>query len=716
MHETDQPNPDRKREPRQIDEAKQNHKGVLGKILAILGIIALSFVLILCTVVFVIILKAPEFDTAKLVLAQNPQIFDKDNVLMTTLISAENRQSAKIGDMPQVLKDAVVCLEDVRFYEHSGIDFKRIAKAIISNLTKGFGSEGASTITQQVVKNLFLNGDKTWTRKIQEQYLAIRLEKEYSKDKILELYMNAIYFSDSRYGVLAAADYYFSKKLSDLTLADAALLAAIPQRPNYFNPFKNPEAAEVRRNLVIDLMDKNNKITSGEAAAARNIPIAGQLQKRQRMVYPYQSFVDQVLNELEASESLDPSDIYTKGLKIYTTLDPKLQQHVDQVMQSGDSVQFPDDKIQAGITVMDTKTGKVLAIGGTRKPTEGVRNWNWATNPRRSPGSSIKPVLDYGPAVNEFQWSTFHQIVDEPHTFSNGVPVYNYDLKYRGAISMRKALETSRNIPAVKTFQEVGIEKAKAFGERLGIELDSIEEAYSIGGFQTGVSSYQMAGAFGAFGNNGIYNGPHTVIKVVFPEGKVLDMAPKAIAAMNDYTAFIITDMLRTVVEGSEGTGRFVAMPGIQIAGKTGSSNFSAEEKKKYDIVEGIKDSWFVGYTTELTTSVWTGYGDNADGYIDTSPDSVAGQLAKRLFRNIMTFAQGGRKVADFVQPDSVVQLAIDRSTGLLPSNSTSGSEIIKEYFVVGTEPTANLSNGVTGNGNTQKSTGKGKGGGKKKK
>jgi len=673
--------------PQQDNNKKRNVKKIIKKILIVIGMLILVIIVVGGISVFIIIKKAPALDPDKLILAQSPQIFDNNGDLITTLESVENRRSADIEEIPQVLIDAVISMEDVRFYKHSGIDLRRIAGAIISNVKNGFGSQGASTITQQVVKNLFLTGDKTWTRKIQEQYLALQLEKKYSKDEILELYLNAIYFSDSRYGVLEAADYYFSKELSELTIEDAALLAAIPQRPNYYNPFKNPEAVETRRNLVISQMEKYGKITSKEAETAKKASVEEQLQKSEREVYPYQAFLDQVLNEVEAIEGIEASDIYTMGLKIYTTLDQNLQLYVENVLQSGDVVEFPDDKYQAGITLMETKNGKVLAIGGSRKPTEGVRTWNWATNPRRSPGSSIKPILDYGPAVDELKWSTYHQLVDEAHTYSNGVPIHNYDQEYRGSISLRKAMETSRNVTAVKAFQEVGIDKAKAFGERLGIELDTIEESYSLGGFKTGVSSFQMAGAYGAFGNNGIYNAPHTVVKIEFPDGKVIDLTPKTVVAMKDYTAFIITDIMRTVVEGSEGTGRLAAIPGIQIAGKTGSSNFTDEEKKQFNIIDGIKDSWFVGYSTELTTSVWTGYGDNSDGYIDTSPGSVDGQIARRIFKEIMTYAHKEREVADFVQPDSVVRLGIDRSTGLLPSDFTPSSEIIYEYFVVGTEP-----------------------------
>ena len=682
------------------------------KILLSLGILILVIMTVGGITVFVMISKAPKLDPDKLILAQSPQIFDNEGELITTLQSIENRRSAKIEVIPQVLIDAVISIEDVRFYKHFGIDLRRIAGAIISNVKNGFGSQGASTITQQVVKNLFLTGDKTWTRKIQEQYLAIQLEKEYSKDKILEIYLNAIYFSDSRYGVVEAADYYFSKELSELTIEDAALLAAIPQRPNYYNPFNNPEEVETRRNLVISLMEKYGKITAKEEKAAKKVSVEDQLQKNKREVYPYQAFLDQVLNEVEAIKGIEASDIYTKGLKIYTTLDQDLQLYVEHLLQSDEVIQFPDDKYQAGITVMDTKTGKVLAIGGSRKPAEGVRTWNWATSPRRSPGSAIKPILDYGPAVDEFQWSTYHQLVDEPHTYSNGTPVHNYDQEYVGSISLRKAVETSRNVTAVKAFQEVGIDKAKAFGERLGIELDDIEESYSIGGFKTGVSSFQMAGAYGAFGNNGVYNTPHTVVKVEYPDGKIIDLVPKEVVAMNDYTAFIITDILRTVVEGSEGTGRLAAIPGIQIAGKTGSSNFTEEEKKELNISDGIKDSWFVGYSTELTTSVWTGYGKNTDGYIDTSSGSEENQIAKLIFKEVMTYAHKDRDAAEFKQPDSVVRMGIDRSTGLLPKDSTASSDIIYEYFVVGTEPTEDsIKNNQINPAKGQKENGKAKGG-----
>ncbi|MDG5787552.1 PBP1A family penicillin-binding protein [Evansella sp. AB-P1] len=675
---------ERRKQKKENNKKNKNKKVTMKKILISLSIAFLVMILAGGITAFAIIRDAPELDPDRLILAQNPQILDREEQLITTLDSGENRRLASIDEMPQVLIDAVISVEDIRFYDHFGIDMRRIGGAVIANITRGFGAEGASTITQQLIKNLFLDMNKNWTRKIQEQYLAIRLEQQYTKDEILEMYLNTINFSGSRYGVVEAADFFFNKDLSELTIEDAALLAGIPQRPNYFNAFINPEPAENRRNTVISLMERYEKITPEQAESARNVPIEDQLNQSERETYAFQAFIDQVLNEVEAIDGIEASDIYTTGLKIYTTLDQDLQRHVEHVMQSGEVINFPDEFYQAGVTLMDTKTGQVLAIGGMRKPAEGVRGWNWATNPRRQPGSTIKPILDYGPVIEKEQWSTGHIIVDEPYAYSDGTPVHNFNRnQYKGRITMREALRDSQNTTAVKAFHEVGIDYAKAFGEKLGLNLDTIEEPYSIGGFSRGLSSYQMAGAYGAFGNNGEYNKPHTVTKIEFPNGQTIDLTPDPVIAMNDYTAFMISDMLKTVVQS--GTGTQAAISGVPIAGKTGSSNFTEEERERFNIGNGIKDSWFAGYSTELTAAVWTGYDTPADGYIQYVDNQQ--HIAKYIFREVMSYAHQGRETSDFVQPDSVVRIGIERETGLLPSDFTPDDKIIYEYFVRGTEP-----------------------------
>ncbi|MCE7792133.1 PBP1A family penicillin-binding protein [Salipaludibacillus sp. CUR1] len=659
-----------------------NRSGKFKKIMTALAVILLAMMIAGGISVVAIISGAPDLDQDKLILALNPEIMDKDDELITTLHAAENRRMANINDVPDVLKDAVLSVEDARFYDHFGIDMRRIGGAIRANITGGFGSEGASTITQQVVKNLFFEFDKTITRKLQEQYLAVRLEQQFTKDQILEMYLNAIYFSDSRYGVVEAANYYFSKDLDELTIEDAALLAGIPQRPNAHNPFNNPEGAENRRNTVINRMLNNDKITAEQAEEAMSIPVEDQLQRSERENHQYQAYIDQVLDEVESIDGVEASDIYTGGLKIYTNLDQDLQSHVEHVMQSGDVINYPDDLFQAGITLMETKTGQVRAIGGMREPAQGVRQWNWATNPRRQAGSSIKPILDYGPAIDELKWSTYHQIVDEEYTYSNGTPVRNFTRSFEGSVSMREALKKSLNVPAVKALHEVGLDKAQAFGQSLGIPLDEMHEAYALGA--NGVSSYQMTGAYGAFGNGGEYNRPHTVRKVEFPDGTVIDLSPEPEQAMNDYTAFMISDMLKDAVQS--GTGTEAQIPGLPVAGKTGSSNFTPEDREKYNIPDrAIRDSWFAGYTTELTAAVWTGYPNAEDGQILMNNNEH--QISRHIFKAVMSYAHENRETSDFSQPDSVVRVAIEKSTGKLPSDYTPESEIIQEYFVKGTEP-----------------------------
>jgi penicillin-binding protein 1A len=634
---------------------------------------------------FAIIRGAPDLDHEQLTLAQNPEILDMDGEVVTTLESSENRRSADIEEVPEVMKDAVLSIEDARFYDHFGIDLRRVGGAVVANFRSGFGSEGASTITQQVVKNLYFDFDKTITRKLQEQYLAVQLEQHYTKDQILEMYVNAIYFSDGRYGIVEAANYYFSKDLSELNIEDAALLAGIPQRPTAHNPFNHPEAAENRRNTVIDRMVHYDKISEQEGEQAKSVPIEEQLEKSERETGQYQSYIDEVLNEVENIDGIESSDIYTGGMTIHTNLDQDLQEHVETVMQSDEYIQFPDEYMQAGITLMNTKNGQVHAIGGMREEAEAARGYNWATNPSRQAGSTSKPIFAYGPAIDNEQWSTYHQLTDEPHQYSDAdnTPVTNFNSdSYRGDVSIREALKDSLNIPAVKALQETGLNNAEEFAERLGIEVETMVESYALGA--NGTSSFEMAGAYGAFGNQGNFNEPHTVRQVEFPDGQIIDMSPEETRAMNDYTAFMVSDMLRDVL--TDGTASRLQLGDYDAAGKTGSSNFTPEDRDRYNIPSGGQpDAWFVGYSPELTASVWTGYPSHADGYI--SRDNNEHHISMDIFEAVMNYSHEGMDTENFHQPDSVVEVAIEESTGLLPSSDTPESEIIREYFVRGTEP-----------------------------
>jgi penicillin-binding protein 1A len=649
--------------------------------------------------IFAMIQGAPPLDEDKLMLSQGSQFFDQDDVFVSQLDSTERRVNVSIQDVPQVLEDAFIAVEDIRFREHFGIDIRRLFGAVRANITEGFGAEGASTITQQLVKNLFLNEQKQLTRKVQEQYLAIQLEQNYSKDQILEMYLNQIYLGSGVYGVELASRTYFNKSVGELSLADAALLAGIPRRPSFYDPTKNPEAAESRRNLVLSLMEQHGKISSEEAQEAMAIPLEDQLVLTDRESYKYEAFYNQVLAELEEMDGITINDIYNAGLKIYTTLDVDAQEHVEQVLQTDDFVTvYPDNEdFTAAVTLLDTKTGQIKALGSGREDTGHERGYNLATDERRQPGSTIKPILDYGPAIEYLQWSTAHQIVDEPHTYSdaNSTPIRNFDRKYQGSMTMRRALALSRNVTAVKALQEVGVERAQTFAEGIGIPFELREnetvmpEAYGLGGFNTGVTTKELAGAYAAFGNSGKYTEPYTIRKIEFPDGRIINMEPESDVAMNDYTAYMITDMLKTAV--TDGTGGVANIPGLPMAGKTGTTNFPSDIRESRGYPEGaVPDIWFSGYTTNYTLSVWTGFKRQSDDLSNNYFPSGSNQrqAAQQIFKSIMQEISADIETEDFSMPNSVVRLAVERSTGLLPSDFTPQSEIIYELFVRGNEPT----------------------------
>ncbi|MFK3936324.1 PBP1A family penicillin-binding protein [Alkalihalobacillus sp. NPDC078783] len=639
----------------------------------------------------VIIAGAPDLDEDKLMLAQPIQIYDQEDELVSLLDTGERRINASYDELPDSLKDAIISVEDMRFYDHFGIDLRRLAGAVRANITEGFGAEGASTITQQLVKNLFLNQEKALTRKVQEQYLAIKLEQQYSKEQILTMYLNQIYLGSAGYGVKIAAESYFDKPLEELTIADSALLAGIPRRPNYYDPIKNPDNAESRRNLIIGLMEEQGKITADEAEEARNTPIADQINYQEaEITSPYAAYYSEILKELEENDEFTVNDIYNSGLKVYTSLDQSAQEHVENVLESDEYItNYPDNpEFQAGVTLIDTKTGQIKAIGSGRQQSDNRNDFNYATDITRQPGSTIKPILDYAPAIEHLQWSTAHVLVDEPHSYSNGDPFSNFGGTYRGAMSMRQALSSSQNVPAVKALQEVGLERAEPFAKQL-LTLDKDEpfhESYALGGFNTGVSTKDMAGAYAAFGNGGTFTEPHTIRKIVFADDREINLEPDSVKAMEDYTAYMITDMLKTVV--SSGTGQIANVPGVPIAGKTGTTNFTKDQRDKHNIPSsGSPDSWFAGYSTNYTAAVWTGFENNTKGYY-INRDRNENQIAQNIFKAVMQNVSTGIENPDFVKPDSVIERRVERGTEKLPSSGTPQSEIVTELFVRGAEPT----------------------------
>ena len=630
--------------------------------------------------------KAPEIDVEQLKDPLSSKVYDRNGDFIIEL-GVEKRNPVDIEDVPNVVKNAVIATEDARFYSHIGIDFKRIASAIKANFEDGYGSQGASTITQQVIKMSFLTTDKTLERKVQEQWMAIELERQLSKDQILEIYLNKIYYSEGAYGIAVASKTYFGKPIEELELHEAALLAGIPQRPNAFNPFDHPEEAEKRRNTVLYLMHRHGFISTEQMEEAKSIPVSSYVKKQETPPTKYHAFVDMVIEELEASETLKEQeiDIYTSGLKIYTTLDPKSQDFVKEVLDTDKYIKYPNERFQASFAVIDTKTGEIHAVGDGRNRTT-LRGYNFAVDIKRQPGSTIKPVLDYGPAVEYLGWSPLEPIKDEPYTYSDGTPIHNWDNRYWGTMTMRKALAHSRNIPALKAMQASGIKKSRDFGRSLGLQLDdTIYEPYSIGGFN-GVSPVELAGAYSAFGNNGVFNKPHTVTKIVLPDEREISLKPEPVVAMKDSTAFLITDMLKSVV--SEGTGQSAKLEGIPFAAKTGTTNFDKKTMDRFKIpYNGVPDIWFAGYSTDYSIAVWTGYSEtNATDFIKTTHEKA---IAKDIFKVVMTELSKDREVKDFEMPKSVEKVGVERGTYpfVLASEYTPKSQIIYEYFAKSNAP-----------------------------
>ncbi|WP_427392297.1 PBP1A family penicillin-binding protein [Geobacillus icigianus] len=669
-----------KRRKQKKGKAKKGTSWMKTIAMAILFVIVLAVVGGVATFAY-FIKDAPPLDEAKIKDPLSSTLFDMNGKKVAEL-GGYKRTYVSYKEVPKVLEKAVLAAEDARFYEHHGIDVVRLAGAVLANIKEGFGAEGGSTITQQVVKMTFLSPKKTLERKAQEAWLALQLEQKYSKQEILEMYLNKIYYSDGIYGVARAAEYYFGKtNLKDLTLPEAALLAGMPQAPNRYNPFDHPEAAKARRDTVLTLMARHGFISKDEAEKAKQVPIQSMLVKHRKKQsgVPYDAFIEEVIKEVTDKANVN---VFEDGLKIYTTLDQNAQSYVENLLNSNRYFTNKKD-LQSGIAVIDTKTGAIRALGGGRHRDQVEFGFNYAIKPVGQPGSTIKPILDYGPAIEYLKWSTAHILVDEPYAYSDGTPIRNASNRYAGAVTMRRALTWSYNIPALKTFQAVGKERAMEFANRLGMGFTEVYEPFAIGGVSHYVSPLQMAGAYTAFGNNGIYTKPYAVTKIVFPDGTEMDLRPKSKRVMHDYTAYMITDMLKSVIRS--GTGQSAYVPGLEMAGKTGTTNYGKDGSKFGLSKDDVPDSWIIGYTPNYTTAVWVGFSKKSETAFLTDREQ---RIPKLLLKDIMSHIDDGS--GKFQQPSSVVKLPIKKGTNppKLADKYTPENEIIYELFIRGTEPT----------------------------
>ncbi|MGY3778162.1 transglycosylase domain-containing protein [Isobaculum melis] len=636
--------------------------------------------------------SAPELTKKDLTDAISSKILAGDDSLIKE-IGTENREYIEYSEVPDPLRNAVISIEDRRFNEHHGIDPIRIFGALFANAKSGGIAQGGSTLTQQLVKlSVFSTEakDQTIKRKAQEAWLSLKLEREYSKDQIFEFYINKVYLGNGVYGMETASQYYFGKPLTDISIAQTAFIAGLPQSPNEYDPYTNPELATTRRNQVLNAMVENDKLSQADADTAKNEDIqTGLIDHSQDAsdTLVNDAYIQQVIAEVEASGH----DIYTEGLTVHTNLDVKAQQAVFDILNSDEYVDYKTDNIQAGVSMVDVNDGAVKALGGGRNQ-NAQQVLNRATQAKRSIGSTVKPLADYGPAIDELDYSTYTQIKDEPYHYSNGQELKNYDLMYKGSISMRQAIIESRNIPALKVFQDVGIEKSEAFLKKLGITPTDFQEASSIGaGIE--VSPMDLSAAYAAFANGGTYYKPHTVNKIVLQDDTEIDLKPAGEKAMEDYTAYMMTDMLKDVVR--YGVANDVAITGLPMAGKTGTTDYGSDEmaaaEKNGAIIEDgdAKDSWFSGYTKNYSISVWTGYDKPLEENSQISVSQYG--VARSVFHELIASVYEGSDTSDWEMPSSVVKASVEKGTNPAkkPGPNTPLVNILQELFVKGTEPSS---------------------------
>ncbi len=617
-------------------------------------------------------------------LAQTGAIYDKDGNYLTTLVGRENRTVIDTSALPSHVTDAFLAAEDLRFYKHPGFDVTRILGAVVSNVRSGGFDQGASTITQQLVKLSHLSSQKTIARKLEEVWLALQMEQIYTKDQILDLYLNYIYFGQGAYGIQAAAQVTFGTDAKDLSPAQAAALAAAIKAPSAYSIQDAPNNNKERRDYILGVMLSEGMLTQEQHAAAISEELTPIRSSAVQTEYGW--FVDAVLDEAELQLDVSAEMLLAGGYRIDTTLDPAMQTVLDKQF-AGSSV-FPADHkdgtpVQAAAAAVDTATGAVRAIVGGRSY-ETRRGLNRATHLRRQPGSALKPLAVYAPAIEYAGWTAASVILDEPTSFGSYKP-RNAGNAYYGNVTLRAALKNSLNIPAVKVIESIGVGTARRYLTAVGIELTDRDWnlSLSLGSMTYGASPVQMAAAYAPFANGGTFYAPYFIERITDRSGAVVyqhqDSGTRVLSRQN---AYLLTDLMRTVV--ASGTGTRLNSAGVQVAGKTGTVNM---------VGGGNRDAWMSAYTANLSVAVWMGY-DEPDDTHRLSNSVSGGTNPASLARNFLKAWYADKKKPTFSQPKGLVTVTLDkkaiewRGQPMLATSLTPDAYKIREIFVDGTQPT----------------------------
>ena len=657
--------------------------------------------------------KSPALSESKLVATTSSKIYDNKNELIADL-GSERRVNAQSSEIPTDLVNAIVSIEDHRFFNHRGLDTIRIIGAFLRNL-KSNSLQGGSTLTQQLIKLTYFStstADQTISRKAQEAWLAIQLERKATKQEILTYYVNKVYMSNGNYGMQTAAQTYYDKDLKELSLAQLALLAGMPQAPNQYDPYSHPEEALERRNLVLSEMKGQKYITAEQYESAINTPITDGLQSlKSTNSYPahLDNYLKEVINQVEQETGYN---LLTTGMDVYTNVDQDAQKRLWDIYNTDQYVSYPDDDMQVASTVIDVSNGNVIAQLGSRHQASNVSfGTNQAVETNRDWGSTMKPITDYAPALEyDIYDSTATTVRDVPYNYpGTNTPVYNWDRGYYGNITLQYALQQSRNVPAVETLNKVGLNRAKNFLNGLGIDYPDIHYSNAISSNTTesskhyGASSEKMAAAYAAFANGGIYHKPMYINKVVFSDGSEKEFSDSGTRAMKETTAYMMTEMLKTVLTSGSGYNAYI--PWIPQAGKTGTSNYTDDEIENHIKTRQLvaPDELFTGYTRKYSMAVWTGYTNRLTPVVGNGLT-----VAARVYRSMMTYLTENNHPGDWSIPDGLY-----RNGGFVFKNgarNTWTAPVIQETPVVENstssteEPTSNTTTTET-NGQQNNST-----------
>ena len=618
-------------------------------------------------------------------------VYDDNDNLVLNLAKEESNQ-VTYEELPDVFIDALLSEEDVRFFLHNGIDIPRLLSAIYTNVKSGSYAQGASTLTQQLVKNTMLNSNKTLKRKLEEAYLANKIEKIYSKKEIIELYANYICFDGINPGVNHASLKYFNKPIFNVTLPEAALLVGMVNLPSYYNPFKNPIPATKRRNEVIDAMEKQGFIHSYQAETAKSFPLEKMLyysNKNTQKTYPYQAYLDIVYTQIKEYTKLDP---YTTPMKIYTYLDPTLQAEIDLMQENKSSyIHFDHDLQQFAATILNNENGSIIAAFGGRNYA-GRRLFNRAYDMVKPPASTIKPILSYALAYQHLNWSDQHKVLDIPTTYPNtNQEVNNVDHQYMGELMIDEAIGYSRNTIAVNTLKEVadtiGMEGVISYLEDIHLldtKKENVSFAYALGAFAYGVSPTNLAAAYAMIANQGIYKTPLAVKKIVLlNENKEIDFTIQSKRVLDKESTYLLNSVMEHVMQKNFWNINMIRPENMNIAAKTGTSSFDRQILKEYNYPSNAyKDRWLAGYSKNITIAAWTGFDTTLkDQETYFVPSSNEANIVKKFFKRIMEIA--GKPNLYYEKPDNIASIPIVKGSYpyLLPTTNVNSESIVVAQF-----------------------------------